>query len=59
MTLPSDPHMLVSAVNMKLRDGDYDGLDDLCASLGIDRTELESKLKAAGYEYNVQAGRFV
>ncbi|MDE6577777.1 MAG: DUF4250 domain-containing protein, partial [Muribaculaceae bacterium] len=28
MTLPQDPNMLASIVNMKLRDGTYDSLSD-------------------------------
>ena len=39
--LPQDPFMLVSSINMLLRDGEYDSLEDLCAS--FDRNEEESK----------------
>lgn len=55
--LPQDPYMLLSYVNMKLRD-DYSSLDDLCNSLGIERTELESKLEAAGFTYNKDLNQF-
>lgn len=48
--LPNDPFMLLSAVNMKLRD-EYDSLDELCASLDVDRAALEQKLADAGFEY--------
>lgn len=48
--LPQDPDMLASMINMKLRDLDVD-LDELCEQLDIDREELETRLKAAGYSY--------
>ena len=44
--LPQDPAMLFSFINMKLRD-EYPSLDELCASLDIDRKLLEEKLNAA------------
>ena len=58
MSLPQDPIMLLSYVNTQLRDH-YDTLDDLCASLDVDRSELEEKLKAVNYEYDPQKNAFV
>ena len=58
MALPKDPYMLLSVVNTKLRD-DYTDLNDLCASLGEDRSQLESKLKEAGFIYNPTTNQFV
>lgn len=55
--IPSDPMMLLSFINMKLRD-QYDSLDELCASMDIDRSELESQLAEAGFEYNPQQNKF-
>lgn len=55
--LPQDPFMLLSTVNMKLRD-DYTDLDDLCTSLGEDRAALESKLAAAGFTYMPEINQF-
>lgn len=55
--LPEDPMMLLSVVNMKLRD-QYDSLDALCDDMDIDRTELESALGAAGFTYDAAARRF-
>ena len=49
--LPEDPVMLLSYVNMKLRD-DYDDLDDMCDSLEIDKCGLIEKLEKAGYKYD-------
>lgn len=55
--LPKDPFMLMSAVNMKLRDF-YPSLDALCDDQGIDRAELEKVLGAIGFEYNKEQNRF-
>ena len=51
MAIPEDPFMLLSFINMKLRDGDYTDLEDLCSSLGCDPEVIKSKLKDAGFEY--------
>ena len=48
MTLPQDPNMLLSIINMKLRDGDYDSLSDMCQSLGVDENLLVIRLSEAG-----------
>ena len=48
---PKDPAMLMSWTNMKLRDF-YKSLDELCEDLEIDRNEVETILKQAGFEYN-------
>ena len=55
--IPSDPFMLLSFVNMKLRD-EYSDLDELCKSLDIDKSELIEKLSSAGFEYDQQQKRF-
>ena len=57
MELPNDPVMLLSYINMKLRDF-YPTLDALCEDLDIDRKELEEKLGMAGYEYSAEANKF-
>lgn len=48
--LPKDPAMLMSFLNMKLRDN-YQSLDELCDDLGIDRQELLDQMKKLGMEY--------
>lgn len=58
MTLPSDPFMLLSLVNMKLRDGAFESLSDFCKSEGIDEKELVSRLASAGFEWMPSAGQF-
>ncbi len=58
MYLPSDPNMLLSVVNTKLRD-EYSSLDDLCDSLDIEKALLTEKLQSAGYKYNDSLNQFV
>lgn len=55
--IPQDPMMLYSWVNMKLRDY-YDSLDELCASTGVERKDIEEKLRSAGFEYNKELNKF-
>ena len=55
--IPQDPVIALSFVNTKLRD-EYDSLDELCASLGQDRAELERKLAAIGYTYDPGQNQF-
>ncbi len=49
--IPKDPNMLVSYINLGLRDK-YEDLEDMAASEGFDAEDIKEKLKAAGYEYN-------
>ena len=58
MKLPEEPVMLLSFVNMKLRD-QYASLDDLCDDLNVLSVELEDKLGEIGYFYNAKENRFV
>lgn len=57
MSLPNDPGMLMSVINLKLRDF-YQNLDALCDDMDIDKTDLVEKLKAAGFEYNAEKNMF-
>lgn len=59
MNLPSDPAMLYSVINMKLRDASYASLDDLCDDLDLDRADLEARLAVAGFVYDAGHNRFV
>ncbi len=54
---PKDPIMLMSWVNMKLRDF-YPSLETLCEDLEIDRKELAETLGKAGFEYNSELNKF-
>ena len=49
--LPQDPAMLVSFLNLKLRDM-YSSLSALCDDLDEDESELLDRLKKAGYRYD-------
>ncbi len=56
--IPSDPIILLSYVNTKLRD-ECPNLDEFCAGYDVDRDSLCKKLAAAGYSYNETANQFV
>lgn len=58
MSLPKDPIMLYSIVNMKLRDF-YSSLDALCDDMDEDRAEIERILASAGFSYDEQNNKFV
>ena len=56
-TLPKDPIMLMSMINMKLRDF-YPTLEALCEDMEIDQAELEDTLKTVGFEYSRENNKF-
>lgn len=56
--LPSDPAILLSYINTRLRDDYPQGLDALCEDMGIDRAAIEKRLAEAGFEYNPSQNRF-
>ena len=49
--LPRDPFMLMSLINMKLRDY-YPSLDALCEDMNIEKEVLTTTLGSIGMEYN-------
>ena len=53
-----DPFMLLSIVNMKLRDF-YSNLDDYCEDVGIDKELLKERLLPVGYKYEEETNSFV
>lgn len=55
--LPTDPNILISMVNMKLRDS-YSSLDALCDDLDESRSEIENILAKAGYAYDEATNQF-
>jgi hypothetical protein len=57
MTIPEDPFMLYSFINMKLRDY-YPSLDVLCEDMNLDKDDLIEKLQKAGFEYNSENNKF-
>lgn len=58
MSIPKDPFILLSFVNMHLRDH-YNSLYDFCKSMDVNETELVDKLKAIQYEYDKARNQFV
>lgn len=56
--IPKDPAMLLSFVNLKLRDF-YENLDVLCDDLEIDRDEVEQRLSLIDYHYDKEKNQFV
>ena len=55
--LPQDPFMLLSFINMKLRDF-YSSLEELCIDMDIDKNELCKKLADVGFEYDNILNKF-
>lgn len=55
--LPHDPAMLLSYINMKLRD-QYDSLEALCEDLDISESEIVEKLKTIDYIYDIEKNQF-
>ena len=58
MSIPEDPFMLLSFVNMKMRDGDYDSIGELCDALGCSESEIVDRLHEAGFVYNPELRQF-
>lgn len=53
-----DPYMLLSIVNMKLRD-EMPNLTELCRSYDKDEQELITQLKSIGYIYDPGHNQFI
>ncbi|MDE7339328.1 MAG: DUF4250 domain-containing protein [Lachnospiraceae bacterium] len=56
--IPSDPVMLLSYVNLKLRDF-YTSLDALCDDMDISEAEIVQKLASIDYHYDEEKNQFV
>jgi len=56
--IPKDPVILLSYLNLKLRDF-YGSLDALCEDLELNRAELEEKLAGIDYHYDKEKNCFV
>lgn len=56
--IPKDPVMLLSFVNLKLRDY-YHDLDALCEDLDIERSDIEEVLERIDYRYSAEQNQFV
>lgn len=58
MSLPTDPAILLSFINTKLRDF-YPDLDMLCNELELSKNEIENKLSKIDYYYDTKLNQFV
>lgn len=56
--IPNDPVMLLSFMNLKLRDYGKD-LDGVCEDLEVDQKEIEEKLSQIDYHYSAEKNQFV
>ncbi|MCH5254849.1 MAG: DUF4250 domain-containing protein [Lachnospiraceae bacterium] len=56
--IPKDPVMLLSFVNLKLRDF-YGNLESLCEDLDVSETEIVDKLSSIDYHYDKEKNQFV
>ena len=56
--VPKDPVMLLSFVNLKLRDY-FDSLERLCEELDVEQSEIVDKLSGIGYRYDQGKNQFV
>ena len=56
--IPQDPVMLLSFINLKLRDY-YGSLEQLCDDLDGKDQEIRDKLASIDYHYNEERNQFV
>lgn len=56
--IPKDPAMLLSFINLKLRDY-YNSFEALCEDLDVDSEEISSKLLKIDYMYSAEKNQFV
>ena len=57
MSIPNDPMMLLSFVNLKLRDF-YHSLDAMCDDMSLDKSSIVAKLATIDYEYDEKLNKF-
>lgn len=56
--IPNDPVMLLSFLNLKLRDF-YSNLDSLCDDLDLNKEEIIEKMNSIDCHYDEVQNRFV
>lgn len=56
--LPQDADILLSIINMKLRDF-YGSLDALCEDLDEDKEQIQKTLSGIGYTYDGEKNQFI
>ena len=57
MNLPKDPYMLLSVLNMKLRDN-YKSFEALCEDMDVDAAEITAAMEKLGYVYDENSNQF-
>lgn len=55
--IPNDPVMLLSFLNLKLRDH-YISLEELCEDLSLNQMELQEKMASIDYHYKKESNQF-
>lgn len=55
--LKMDTNILVSVINMKLRDF-YSNIDAFCDDFDVTKEEIIKRLESAGYKYNSNINQF-
>ena len=56
--LPKNPAILVSSINMLLRDEEYESLESLCDNFNTDAEQIKTYLREAGYVYSEEQEQF-
>ena len=56
--LPKDPAILVSSVNMLLRDEEFDTLESLCYNFGTEPKDIKNYLYGHGFVYSDEQKQF-
>ena len=56
--LPKDPAILVSSVNMLLRDEEFDTLESLCYNFGTEPEDIKGYLYEHGFVYSEEQKQF-
>lgn len=56
--LPKDPAILVSSINMLLRDGEFDSLRQLCYNFNTEEDDVKEYLSQYGFVYSDSQRQF-
>ena len=56
--LPNDPAILVSSVNMLLRDEEFDSIESLCYAFNREPNEIKDYLLGNGFVWSEQQKQF-
>lgn len=56
--LPKNPAILVSSINMLLRDEEFDSLELLCDNFNTNAEQVKTYLHEAGYVYSEEQEQF-